>query len=98
MRSKIQNENPDVLVEHIKVKSHADTIICIGIYEAVMPAPNITFSVKPNLGKLLRSSLERRDSRGDYTLLYRFKNLSAKPCEIIVRTAENSVYSYMASH
>jgi len=80
---KIDDEN---IVGKVVVKPGEKVEFVVGVYENIIPQPNLTLEFRPAQG-CVNALLGRVDGRGDYTLVYHFTNEGRIDCEVTVRAS-----------
>ena len=77
----------DNIIDTVTVGPYGLATLHIGIYETVIPEPELQVTIDPAIDNLLSSSLERLETdedEGEYELIYHFQNYSSQPCKVTV--------------
>lgn len=61
--------------------------LVVGVYENSIPEPDISLEIASQ-GHNMEASLERKDGRGEYTLIYHVANRGAFPLDVEVKNLE----------
>jgi hypothetical protein len=88
MHTAHSNQNNDTVslenIGEIIVNPGEEDKLLLGLYEKNIPQPTFRLELRPDVAYDLKSVLTRVDSKGEYLLIYHFRNSSPKPCHIIV--------------
>lgn len=86
-RKLLKNEqNDEYVVGKITLKAGEKVEFIVGVYENIIPQPNLELQFHPKRGRV-SALLGRLDGRGDYTLVYNFTNFGRRECEITIRAS-----------
>lgn len=58
----------------ITIKPNEKVDFCVGVYEDILPQPQLYLQFRPDKVGTMCGSLVRIDGQGDYTLMYHFEN------------------------